>query len=67
MGQLVRSVVMQELRGESFTPQRLELIRLLRLRLNHPHGAERLLEKVFEGDELATQFAITAAAQAAVI
>lgn len=67
IGSLVRSVVMQELRGETFTPQRLELTRLLRLRLNHPHAAELVLQKCFEGDELATQFVITAAAQAAVL
>ena len=67
IGSLVRSVVMQELRGETFTPQRLELIRLLRLRFNDPNSAERLLTKVFEGHELATRFVITAAAQAAVL
>ena len=58
---------MEHLRGDDFTPQRLELIRLLRLRLNHPHTAELLLAKVFEGDELATRFVITAAAQAAAV
>lgn len=67
IGSLVRAVVMEHLRGEDFTPQRLELIRLLRLRLNHPHTAELLLTKIFEGDELATRFVISAAAQAAVL
>ena len=67
VGQLVRRVIIQEMRGEKFTPQRLELNHLLRLRLNHPHSAERVLSKCFEGDELAIRFVITVAAQAAVL
>ena len=64
-GQLVRSVSIQKLQGQEFTPQRLRLTRHLTKRLNHGHGAEGFLDKYFEGDELAIQFAVAAASESA--
>ena len=64
-GQLVRSVLIQQLRGEEFTPARLELIRLLRMRLSNEYQVTRLLEQCFEGSDLAIRFAISATAEAA--
>jgi hypothetical protein len=64
-GQLLRSVIIQQLRGEEFTPQRLELITLLRQRINHEFTAIRLLEKCYEGDKAAIEFTVRAVAEAA--
>jgi len=64
-GSLVRSVIMQHLQGHEFTAQRLELTQLLRARLNHDFGVQSVLEKCFEGDEVAISFAVQAAAEAA--